>query len=450
MRNSFGHAASHIAATRNSEGKQLVQHLVLAKHISSYNLPEVLDSRTGIKCPTWKLMPRSSIPPLHFMMARAGSFPATLVHYFVLGYSQPGDLVFDPFCGKGTTVLQAVLDGRRSLGSDVAPDAVAVSRAKITAISIAELEGYLDAISMENSSLESVPEHVRLFYHDDTLRQLLFIRGVLQSDIGSDNDEKRRPATFLFGCLLGILHGHASYSLSLPCSHTYAMAPEYVRRYTSTHNLQKPTRDVKECLLKKSQLLLRQGSVPQNCASVYESSAEKYAFNGDGCLDDTVDLIVTSPPYLNAQTYSKDAWLRLWLMGYDFRSVQAKYIQTGSVNIYKQRMLPCLYEMLNVLKPESSALLVAGDVIKKVKNKTLRLATAEILAEVALEIEPVRGFVFEVEEIIDDPSPTRTPYHFASFKKKENDEDQNNGLDLRPMSRVVHLRKVPMSARGYP
>ena len=106
--------------------------------------------------------------------------------------------------------------------------------------------------------------------------------------------------------------------------------------------------------------------------------------------------------------------------------------------------------MLNVLKPGASAFIIAGDVLKKVKNQILRLVTAEILAEAALQVEPVREYVFKVEEIIDDPSPPRTPYNFTSFKKKDNAENWNNGLYDRAMSRVVHLRKVPASARGYP
>ncbi|MGB2854009.1 MAG: hypothetical protein WBC55_06135, partial [Dehalococcoidia bacterium] len=227
----------------------------------------------------------------------------------------------------------------------------------------------------------------------------------------------------------------------------YAMAPQYVRRYASAHNLQRPARALKQCLLKKSRALLTQGPVPANRASVFEGSAEKYTVNADGLLDDAVDLIVTSPPYLNAQTYAKDAWLRLWLMGHDFRDLQPSYLQTGSVIRYEQRMLPCLREMLNVLKPGASAFLVAGDVSRKVKHETLRVATAEILARTALQIEPIRGFVFEIQQIIDDPSQARTPYDFTSFKNKNRDNSQDSGFCRQAISRVVHLRKLPASAR---
>lgn len=415
------------------------------KHILSYQLPDVVDAKSGEACPMWKKIRRSWASPLHSMMSRAGSFPPSLAHYLILGYSQPGELVFDPFCGKGTTVLQAVLDGRRAVGSDVAPEAVIVSQAKVTPITQIEVESYLERLIVEPQPISEVPGKVRIFFHDYTLSQLLAIRDRLITDIKSDDASSRKAAAFLLGCLLGILHGHASYSLSLQCSHAYAMAPNYVQKYAKEHGLEKPRRDVIECLLQKSKRMLSEGGISpdqDNMAKVFETGAENYSGEVRGELTQGVSLIVTSPPYLNAQTYAKDAWLRLWLLGHDHREVRGRFIQTGSIEKYKVLMRPCLREMLRVLDPEASAFLVAGDVYQHRKGGKKLVKTSEILAQVAETIEPQRGLVFKVEKIIDDTIPNYARYYAAVHRDaKVNWSYNGEGTGVR-IDRILHLRKV--------
>ena len=415
------------------------------EHILSYHLPDVVDAKSGEVCPTWKKIPKSWASPLHSMMSRAGSFPPSLVHYLTLGYSQPGELVFDPFCGKGTMVLQAVLDGRRVVGSDVAPEAVIVSRAKVTPITQTEVESYLERLAVEPQPIREVPEKVRIFFHDDTLSQLLAIRDRLLADTKSDDVSCKTAAIFLLGCLLGILHGHASYSLSLQCSHAYAMAPNYVQRYAKEHGLEKPKRDVIECLLHKSKRMLSEGGISPdqgNMAKVFEVRAENYSTQMRGELARGVSLVITSPPYLNAQTYAKDAWLRLWLLGYDYREVRSRFIQTGSIEKYKELMRPCLRLMLGVLNPEATAFLVAGDVYQRRRGEKKLVSTAEILAEVAETVEPQCKHVFKVERIIDDTIPNHARYYAAVHgDAKVNWSYDGEGTGVR-IDRILHLRKV--------
>jgi len=90
------------------------------------------------------------------MMSRAGSFPPWLARSLVLGYSQPGDTVLDPFCGKGTAILQAALDNRRGIGSDIAPDAIVVSKAKIAPVTLPEVEEYLNDLEEGRLSIIAV------------------------------------------------------------------------------------------------------------------------------------------------------------------------------------------------------------------------------------------------------------------------------------------------------
>jgi hypothetical protein len=400
----------------------------------SADLPElVLDN--GRTVPTWK-NGASSAHPIHRMMARLGSFPPSLARYLILGYSRRGDIVLDPFCGKGTTLVEAIIEGRTAIGSDVAPDAVAVSRAKTSGISACAVERCLDELARELESERvgpqvEVPEQVRLFYHLDTLQQLLSVRRwLLERARGS------RSAAFLLGCLLGILHGKSSRSLSLPCAHAYAMAPAYVRRYAAAHRLVPPRRDVLECLREKAASCVSVEGTPRGKAYVYLSSAEKYSYDRYRTVTGAVQLIVTSPPYLDAQTYAKDAWLRLWLLGWDYRAIRPRFIETESVREYRGRMSACLAQMLRALKVGGHAFLVAGDATTRVRGQPVVVRTAEILAEIASGLTD-GGFGFEVVEIIDDYVVPHSRYLFPVHR------NGRSPASLQPkQERVLHLRKV--------
>src|SRR5438270_12299401 len=66
-------------------------------------------------------------------------FPEAFVRRNVLAWSQRGDIVLDPFSGRGTTVFESLLNGRRSLGCDTNPVAVCLSKAKVDAPTRAEI-----------------------------------------------------------------------------------------------------------------------------------------------------------------------------------------------------------------------------------------------------------------------------------------------------------------------
>src|SRR5580700_3181437 len=57
-------------------------------------------------------------------------FPESFVRRNVLAWSKRDDLIFDPFSGRGTTVLEGLLNGRKGLGCDTNPVAVCLSQAK--------------------------------------------------------------------------------------------------------------------------------------------------------------------------------------------------------------------------------------------------------------------------------------------------------------------------------
>jgi len=63
--------------------------------------------------------------------------PLGILRRVVLASSPPGGLVVDVFCGSGTTAVAAHQAGRRFLVSDIAPEAVAVTRDRLERLGIA-------------------------------------------------------------------------------------------------------------------------------------------------------------------------------------------------------------------------------------------------------------------------------------------------------------------------
>jgi len=66
-------------------------------------------------------------------------FPVELVERLVLSLTEADDWVFDPFLGTGTSIIAALLHGRRGAGSEIVPEYVSISRKRIKAALSGEL-----------------------------------------------------------------------------------------------------------------------------------------------------------------------------------------------------------------------------------------------------------------------------------------------------------------------
>src|SRR5687768_14957943 len=88
--------------------------------------------------PEWKAQQRLSGHSFHPMCSYLASFPAALAHAFIARYSRPGDVVLDPFSGRGTTPLQACAEGRIGVGNDLNPFAHLLTASKVEPATRAE------------------------------------------------------------------------------------------------------------------------------------------------------------------------------------------------------------------------------------------------------------------------------------------------------------------------
>src|SRR3989304_2958664 len=74
------------------------------------------------------------IPDMGYLTHNIHAYTAKLIpqipRYFIEKYTSREDVVFDPFCGSGTTLLEAMLLARNAIGIDINPLATLISEIK--------------------------------------------------------------------------------------------------------------------------------------------------------------------------------------------------------------------------------------------------------------------------------------------------------------------------------
>jgi hypothetical protein len=321
----------------------------------------------------WKAVSRLWGHALHPMCSYLGAFPAGLSHAFIARYTRPGDVVLDPFSGRGTTPLQACAEGRVGIGNDLNPLAHLLTAAKIDPPEEAELYARLADLRAGWSTLQAtrspalpagridaaaIPAEVRIQFHPRTLHQLLFLRAAL--------DRSQRTDRFLAATVTGILHGHGQTFLSTLMPNTFSMPPAYVLRYAETRGLRPEPRDVFDALALKLRRLLRDPLPPTRGIALFGDARDAGTRTRDAlqrrALPGRVRLVVTSPPYLRVVRYGSCNWLRLWFLGLCAADVDATLDHAHRPPAYLQFLREVLADLRTVLADDAVVVLVLGDV----------------------------------------------------------------------------------------
>lgn len=98
---------------------------------------------------------------VHGLHPYFGKFVPQLVDYFLTRTLQHAKMVCDPFCGSGTTLVEANSNGKPSLGVDVSPFNVLLCRVKTREHDIAELKR--EAADIMDRVLKTVGHSTTLF-----------------------------------------------------------------------------------------------------------------------------------------------------------------------------------------------------------------------------------------------------------------------------------------------
>lgn len=265
---------------------------------------------------------------LHEIAYRA-CFKPQLPRFFIERLTEPGDIVYDPFSGRGTTIIEAGLLGRNVIANDINPLSKILSAPRFFVPTIDDLTQRLDSIPVLQKAKASID--LSMFYHPDTLREIVSLREYLL--VRNASGRADRIDAWIQMVATNRLTGHSAGFFSV-----YTLPPNQAVSASSQKkiNLKReqvpPYRDTRAIILKKSRQLTKELTASE-IENLYRAGERACFLTTDARRTkeipaNSVQLTVTSPPFLDIVQYAQDNWLRCWFNGIDAERI-AKMITTA-------------------------------------------------------------------------------------------------------------------------
>lgn len=302
---------------------------------------------------------------LHEVSYRA-CFKPQLPEFFIRRFTREGDAVYDPFMGRGTTLIEAALLGRVPMGNDVNPLSIVLGGSRLQPPPAKEMAKRLAELPLDGKG--EAPEDLLVFYHPDTLREIAAMRAWFIARRKSG--EYDHVDAWLQMVATNRLTGHSNGFFSvytLPPNQATSVVAQ--RRINEKRNQTPEYRDTKKLMAKKSRQLLRD-PLPKKMPtpSLHTGSAA----HTPGIASGSVALVVTSPPFLNVVQYKADNWLRAWFCGIELNQVDVWEFR--KLDDWCAAMGAAMKELRRVLRPGGIVAFEVGEV----KKGTLKLEEAVV------------------------------------------------------------------------
>ena len=346
----------------------------------------------------------------HDVHAFAAKFPPQLPRAFIRGLTAPGDFVLDPMMGSGTTIVEALLEGRRGIGLDIDPLALRVSQAKTIPMRIDDLQDIgLKVIShaqdlLANNSIEKLlqkfdsrtKEFIDYWFYPNTQRELAALVLAIQT---VEVSLLRRFLELTFSSIIVTKSGGVSRARDLAHSRPHLDKEKHPKNALEQFSLR----------LQKNIKSMAHLDTKGALAAPLPGDARSMPLR-----DEVIDLIVTSPPYANAIDYMRAHKFPLVWLGesvVNLTELRARYIGSEKINGAQYAELPdktesiirqlekqdrkkssilrkyftemqaVLAEMYRVLRKDSPAIVVVGPSMMR----GIDVQTHHCLAEIAQE-----------------------------------------------------------------
>lgn len=291
---------------------------------------------------------------IHEVSYRA-CFKPQLPEFFIKRLTKPGDAVYDPFMGRGTTPVQAALMGRRPIGNDINPLSVLLTRPRLAPPALHDVARRLDEIRWDDGEIDD--SELLAFYSPRTLRHICALRGWLIER--SSLDGSRDPIDdWIRMVAINRLTGHSLGFFSVyTLPPNQAVSAESQRKINERRGQIPPDRDVKKLIVRKSASLFSDGPMAPHPASLLTIGAAQSTPEIASC---SAQLVVTSPPFLDIVQYAEDNWLRSWFAGIDVASVAIAHhrSETG----WQTMVRDTLAELARIVRPGGHVAFEVGEV----------------------------------------------------------------------------------------
>jgi SAM-dependent methyltransferase len=288
---------------------------------------------------------------LHYLVSYPNNFPWSLPNYFIQKYTQKGELILDPFCSTGATVLEAALMGRVGLGFEVDPVAVKIARAKIAPCDITEVTLEVQKLNLSKpTTLDRYRDQFSNFFDVDTFRELSNLRSHIS------RSDSSFVSNYIEALSLGLLHGHSASYFSTYTYPQIAIAPREQLDLNIKRGQFPDYRSVAPRILKRAALVTSDG-VP---SSLRLRPSPHKVVHGDprdlsGVDTGSVSLTVTSLPYPGMRDLGPEQWLKVWFT--DLESRRSAHFNFETIDIWADFINEVLLELARVTKSGGRAVI---------------------------------------------------------------------------------------------
>lgn len=330
---------------------------------------------------------------LHEVSYRA-CFKPQLPRFFLERLTVLGDVVYDPFMGRGTTLIESALLGRKVAGNDINPLSKILCLPRLAPPSQEDVAIRLDEISLSATveSKRGEDKDLLAFYHPETLSQISSLRHyfVTREATGTLDHTDRWIRMVATNRLTGHSPGFFSVYTMPP---NQAVTADRQRMINEKRNQQPVAKDVKAIILKKSKQLLSkltifdQDLLGKSAPLLTTSQAE----DTDEIPSDSVKLVVTSPPFLDVVDYRTDNWLRCWFNG--INSSELPISQLKSEKLWVGKMTEVFKELKRLITNDGVIAFEVGEV----KKAKLMLEDLVIQAALGADLK-VHGVLINAQE----------------------------------------------------
>jgi len=303
----------------------------------------------------------------HSLHPYPAKFPPQLPKIILSNYAKKNQNVLDPFCGSGTTLVEARLFGANAIGVDVNGLSILLSKVKATPLTKQQIEVVLKFImniekeisKWENDKRPKIKvkeiEGQDHWFQKNVSEEITFLIYKIQEQ--SCIDVQNFLKIILSSIIVRVSNQESD-------TRFVAIKKNIANGYTLKQFCKK-AREYKERLKVFSEAIKNKTTL-----QLYNADSR----NLDFIENNSIDIIITSPPYANTYDYYLYHKFRKRWLGLDVKFAQ--YNEIGSRREYsslkekKEKwnadLITCFIEMQRVLKPNCLAFIVIGDsVIKK-------------------------------------------------------------------------------------
>lgn len=299
---------------------------------------------------------------IHEISYRA-CFKPQLPRFFIKLLTDEYDVVYDPFSGRGTTVIEAALLKRKIIANDINPLSSILTSARIDIPDLSDVKKRLSEININNNAKADID--LSMFYHQETEAEIVSIQRYLS--LKNQNGKEDAVDKWIRMVATNRLTGHSKGFFSVyTLPPNQAVTAEKQIEINKKLNQVPEYRDTKLLIFRKSTSLLR-GFTKNEKTNINSTKGSSLFLNKDArdtveIKDNSVQLTVTSPPFLDVVQYSEDNWLRCWFNQIDHGEISKNITMEKTVEGWSAVMGAVFDELYRITKENGWVAFEVGEV----------------------------------------------------------------------------------------